>query len=142
MGAAAATFASAELGHRVQGYILESPYRDLKTAAWNRTNLYLPPVLSHFAYLGLRLTGPLFLPNLDEISPLQAIDGIPNDVPVLILAGDADRLARPVEAKALYQKVAAHGKLVLFPHAEHNNLPESAPILFKHTLLEFCERIR
>lgn len=46
MGAAAVIFAGGELDHRVQGYILESPYQDLKTAVWNRTNLYLAPVLS------------------------------------------------------------------------------------------------
>ena len=30
LGAAAAVFAAGELGHRVAGYILESPYQDLK----------------------------------------------------------------------------------------------------------------
>ena len=38
---------------------------------------------------------PLFLPNLDEISPLKAIAGIPEDVPVLLLSGGGDHLARP-----------------------------------------------
>jgi len=141
MGAAAAIFAASELGHRVQGYILESPYQDLKVAAWNRTEVYLPPVLSHVAYLGLRIVGPLFLPHLDEISPLKAIGGIPEDVPVLILAGDADRLARPEEAQALYRQVAAHGTLVLFPDAGHHNLPGSAPDLFNQTVLKFAREI-
>ncbi len=141
MGAAAAIFAAAELGHRVQGYILESPYQDLKVAAWNRTEVNLPPVLSHVAYLGLRIVGPLFLPHLDEISPLKAIGGIPDDVPVLILAGDADRLARPEEAQALYRRVASHGRLVFFPGAGHHNLPGSTPGLFDQTVLQFCEEI-
>jgi uncharacterized protein len=141
MGAAAAVFAAGTLDHRVQGYILESPYQDLKTAAWNRTDVYLPPVLSHVAYLGLRAVGPLFLPNLDKISPLNAISRIPQDVPVLILAGDADRLARPAEAQSLYDQVAAHGRLVLFPGAGHHDLPGSAPDLFKRTLREFCREI-
>jgi uncharacterized protein len=126
----------------VQGYILESPYQDLKTAAWNRTDVYLPPVLSHAAYLSLRAVGPFFLPNLDEISPLKTISGIPNDVPVLILAGDVDRLARPAEARALYHQVAAHGRLVVFPGAGHHDLSGSAPDLFKRTLLEFCREVK
>jgi alpha-beta hydrolase superfamily lysophospholipase len=141
MGAAAAVFAAGELGHRVQGYILESPYQDLKVAAWNRTEVYLPPVLSHVAYLGLRIVGPVFLPHLDEISPLKAIVGIPDDVPVLILAGDADRLARPEEAQALYRQVAAHGTLVLFPGVGHHNLPGSSPDLFKQTVLKFYRQV-
>ena len=141
MGAAAAIFAARELDHRVQGYILESPYQDLKVAAWNRTQLYLPPVLSHVAYLGLRIVGPLFLPNLDEISPLKAIGEIPQDVPVLILAGGADRLAFPAEARALYRRVQTHGTLVFFPTAGHGNLPYSAPDLFRETILDFCRGI-
>ena len=52
MGSAAAVFAAGELGHRVHGYILESPYQDLKVAVWNRVNVALPPVLSHAAYAG------------------------------------------------------------------------------------------
>jgi pimeloyl-ACP methyl ester carboxylesterase len=59
----------------------------------------------------------------------------------LILAGDADRLARPAEAYALYNQVSAHGKLILFPGAGHMNLPESAPDLFKRTLLDFYREI-
>ena len=141
MGAAAAIFAAGELGHRVHGYILESPYQDLKVAAWNRTEVYLPPVLSHAAYLGLRIVGPIFLPHLEEISPVKAIGGIPDDVPVLILAGDADRLARPQEAQALYRRVAAHARLVRFPDANHHNLRESAPELFNPAILEFCREI-
>ena len=143
MGATAAVFAAQRHSNdRVQGYILESPYQDLKTAAWNRTDVYLPPVLSHAAYLGLRAVGPLFLPNLDDISPLKAISGIPNNVPVLILAGEADRLARPAEARTLYQKVAAHGSLIFFPGAGHHDLPGSAPDLFKQTLTDSCREVK
>ena len=101
MGSAAAIFAAKELGHRVHGYILESPYQDLKVAVWNRLDVSLPPGLSHVAYAGMRAVGPLFIPHMDKISPLEAAGGIPDDVPVLILAGDADRLARVDEAQAI-----------------------------------------
>jgi alpha-beta hydrolase superfamily lysophospholipase len=141
MGAAAAVFAASELGHRVQGYILESPYRDLETAVWNRTEVSLPPVLSHVAYAGLRIVGPLFLPHLEQIAPIKAIAGIPADVPVLILAGDTDRLARLEEAQALYDRIAAHGRLVVFPGAGHGNLFRVAPVLYTRSVLEFCDEI-
>ena len=52
---------------------------------------------------------------IEQISPLEAVKEIPEDVPVLILAGDADRLARLHEAQAILAEVASHGKLVLFP---------------------------
>ena len=97
-------------------------------------------MLSHVAYLGLRIVGPLFLPHLDEISPLKAIGGIPEDVPVLILASGADRLAFPAEAR-LYRRVQTQGTLVLFPTAGHASLPLSAPNLFWRTILDFCREI-
>ncbi|ODT98616.1 MAG: hypothetical protein ABS79_05580 [Planctomycetes bacterium SCN 63-9] len=120
LGAATALFASEELGHRVSGYILESPYRDLKTAVWHRTETYLPSPIHQIAYAGLRLVGLFMLPHLDEISPIRAIDGIPADVPVLILAGDADPLARPEEAQALFDRVRSHGRLVMLPASTHD----------------------
>ncbi len=53
MGGAAAVFAASELAHRVQGYILDSPFRDLKLAVRNRTENALPPLLDRIAYMGL-----------------------------------------------------------------------------------------
>jgi alpha-beta hydrolase superfamily lysophospholipase len=141
MGSAAAVFAAKELGHRVQGYILESPYRDLKVAVWNRLDNSLPRGFSHIAYAGLRTVGPLFLPHIEQVSPLKAISGIPEDVPVLILAGDADRHARLDEAQALFGEVATHGKLVVFPGAGHGNLFNSNRDLYERTVLEFCREI-
>ena len=138
LGSAAAVFASGELGTRIRGYILESPYRDLKTAVWNRTRAYLPPALSHLSYAGLRIVAPAFLPQLEQISPLRAIEGIPSEVPVLILAGAMDPLARPEEAQALLARVSKHGRLVLFPRADHNNLFASDPDEYRRTVLEFC----
>jgi uncharacterized protein len=141
MGAAAAIFAAGELGHRVAGYILESPYQDLKLAVWNRVDNSLPFGLSHAAYGGLRLVSPLFLPNLDDISPLNAIGAIPDEVPVLILAGAADRMARPEEALALHEKVASHGRLVSVPGAGHGDLLGADPELYTRTVLEFVRAV-
>src|SRR5262249_1186860 len=141
MGAAAALFASGQLGHRVCGYIVESPYQDLKIAVWNRTDNALPPILSHVAYAGLRAVAPVFVPHLDRISPLAAASGIPGDVPVLILAGEADRLARVDEVRAIFRAVESHGKLVCFPRAGHGNLYNADRDLYERTVLEFCRGI-
>jgi len=141
LGAAAAVFAAGELGDRVQGYVLESPYLDLKTAVWNRTEAYLPPVLDRVAYLGLRLAALVILPEIEEISPLRAIDRIPADVPVLILAGGADELAKPEEARALYERVRSHGRLEVFPTAGHRDLPSADPERHHRLILEFCDGV-
>jgi uncharacterized protein len=137
LGSAAAVFAAGELGHRVTAYILECPYQDLKIAVWNRVDNWLPPGLSHVAYGGLRLVSPIFIPHIDEICPAKAIGAIPADVPVLILAGTADRMARPEEARALYDQVASHGRLVMVPGADHGDLLGSAPELYSQTVLDF-----
>ena len=142
LGSAAAVFAAKELGGRVRGYMLESPYRDLYVAVWNRVDVALPPVLSHVAYAGMRTVGPVFLPHIEQISPLKAASGIPGDVPILILAGEADRLARVHEAQAILGAVASHGTLVLFPGAGHGDLFHSNRDLYERTLLDFCRRIR
>lgn len=122
MGAAAAIFAGAELGERVAGYVLESPYRDLHQAVRNRTAQYLPPVLDHIAYTGVVLVGPLVLPEADRIAPIDHVEGIPPSVPVLFLSGAKDVRARPVEAQALCDRIAGHARLVLFDAAGHENL--------------------
>jgi alpha-beta hydrolase superfamily lysophospholipase len=141
MGAGAAVFASGELAHRIKGYILESPYQDLKAAVRNRISNALPPILDRIAYLGLLVASPLVLPDLDKISPVEAIKGIPADVPVLILAGGEDSVARPDEAQAILDRVRSHGCLVVFEHAGHMNFPEKYPDLYQWSVLRFLGEI-
>jgi alpha-beta hydrolase superfamily lysophospholipase len=141
MGGAAAVFASGGLAHRVKGYILESPYRDLKTAVRNRTENALPPVLDRIAYSGLLVVSPLVLPDLEKISLIEAIGGIPPDVPVLILAGSEDPVARPEEAQAILERIHSHGRLVLLEHAGHMNFPEIDPDLYRRSVLGFLHEI-
>jgi alpha-beta hydrolase superfamily lysophospholipase len=122
MGAAAAIFASAELGERVSGYILESPYRDLHQAVRNRTSMFLPPILDRVAYIGLALAGRVILPDADRIAPIEYVQGIPPSVPALFLSGTKDKRARSWEAQALCDRIADHAHLALFEGAGHGNL--------------------
>jgi uncharacterized protein len=142
LGAAAAVFASGELAHRVLGYILESPYKDLKTAVRNRTQNALPPVFDELAYRGLLLVSRWILPDLNRISPLAAIGGIPGDVPVLILAGSDDRHARLDEAYALCDRVRTHGRLIVFEHGGHMNFPFASPQRYRQEMVGFIQAVR
>jgi pimeloyl-ACP methyl ester carboxylesterase len=142
MGGAAAVFASKELGDRVRGYILESPYRDLRVAVRNRTANALPPFLDRIAYVGLLVVSPLVLPDLGKVSPIDAVSGIPSNVPVLILAGGEDPVARPDEAQAIFDRLRSHCKLVLFEHAGHMNFPETYPDLYQRAVLGFIGEIK
>jgi fermentation-respiration switch protein FrsA (DUF1100 family) len=127
MGAAAAIFASAALGERVSGYILESPYRDLHRAVRNRMALYLPPVLDDIAYAGVTIVGPLILPEANRISPIEHIGDIPASVPVLFLRGTKDERASASEVQELFDKIAGHSRLILFEGAGHGHLIHDDP---------------
>src|SRR5262249_39753688 len=135
LGAAAALYAAKALGTRVRGYVLESPYADLRIAVRNRTENCLPFPMDRVAYAGLALTGPLVLPELDRMAPVEAIGGIPNSVPVLLLAGGRDRLARPEEARALYSRIRDHGRLVWFVRAGHESFYAHDPALYQETVV-------
>jgi len=63
-------------------------------------------------------------------------------VPVLILAGDEDPVARPDEAEAILDRVRSHARLVLFEHAGHMNLPETYPDLYQRSVLGFLREIK
>jgi pimeloyl-ACP methyl ester carboxylesterase len=127
LGSAAAAFAAEELGDTFVGYVLETPYQNLSDATRDRCRTYLPPIVDFMAYLGLRLAATVVLPNFAEISPVRAIDKVPEHVPVLVLAGAEDRLA-PVEAvRAFLDRVRDHGRLEVFPGCGHQDLLRQAP---------------
>jgi fermentation-respiration switch protein FrsA (DUF1100 family) len=142
LGAAATVFAEGELGERVRGLILECLYQDLRTAARNRMELALPPPLDTIAYTGLLVVSPLIFGDVDNISPVTACARIPKDVPVLILAGGADRHARPEEARALFEHMASPAELVFIEGAGHMGLLHTDPVRYKQTVTEFVERCR
>ena len=137
LGAAAATFAARDLGERVAGYLLEAPYRDLRSAVRNRTRSEVPPGLEWVAYQGLVIVSPLVLPQIDAISPFEAIAHVPDKVPVLLIAGRHDPKATPDQVEALFDRVRSHGKLVVFENAGHLHYRESNPELYRSTVLGF-----
>ena len=142
LGSAAAVFAADELRTDIAGYILECPYRDLDTAVWNRLQTYLPPLIDRACHIGMRLSARILMPHIDQISPLNHVDTIPKDVPVLILAGAADRRARPEEARALHARIKEHSRLEIIPRADHLQLLQTAPEKYEALVLEFLEKLR
>jgi uncharacterized protein len=137
MGAAAATFASGILGNRVAGYILEAPYLDLKVAVRNRTSNALPIGLEWVAYQGLVTVAPYILPDLEKISPRQAIAGIPDAVPILIITGREDRKSTPEQVEILFDRVRSHARMVVFEKAGHLHYHETDHDLYRSEILDF-----
>jgi fermentation-respiration switch protein FrsA (DUF1100 family) len=137
LGSAAAIFAAGDLGTRVAGYLLECPYRDLGTATWNRVRRVLPIGLDALAWSGLRLMAPLVVGDVSRIAPVEAVAGVPESVPILILAGGADRRATPAEAEAIFDRVQSHARLVVFEGADHVQLDTKNPGRFRAVVLDF-----
>jgi uncharacterized protein len=140
LGAAAATFASKDLGSRVAGYVLEAPYLDLRSAVRNRTRSALPIGLEWVAYQGLLTVSPLVLPYFDRISPYEAIGGVPYHVPILLMAGRHDEKATPGQVEALFDRVRSHGRLVVFEKAGHLQYQQTDPELYRSEVLGFLRK--
>ncbi|MGD0517017.1 MAG: alpha/beta fold hydrolase [Thermoguttaceae bacterium] len=140
LGAAAAIFAAGELHGKVAGYFLEQPYKDLRSAVWNRLQNHLPPVMDWAAYCGLRLWAPVFLPvDLNQISPYSHIKEIPESVPIVIVTGSDDRHARLENVIALFNRVQSHAKLVIFKGIAHEALDKADPQLYRITLFNLLD---
>ncbi|MFO0808740.1 MAG: alpha/beta hydrolase [Gemmataceae bacterium] len=140
LGSAVAAFAAADLGDRAGGYILESPYRDLRTAVRNRTEMALPAVLNEVAYYGLATVAPLFVGDVDRIAPVDAVAAIPSAVPVLIVAGSADQHARPFEARAIHERLGPRSRLVMIDGAPHGGLTQADPAGYEAAVTELLGR--
>jgi uncharacterized protein len=140
LGSAAAMFAAEELGHRVSGYILECPYRDLHTAVWNRLKQRLPPVLDAVAYAGMNIVSPLVISNADEISPLKAAAKLPKLIPLLVLAGSIDERAFVVESQAICNCCKDQSQLVVIEGGDHLKLIDADENTYRKAVLGFIEK--
>ncbi len=140
MGAAAAIYAADELQTRVSAYILECPYDDIRTAIRHRISRQLPCPLDSVAYAGLRLFAPIFLPDLEQMAPLNHVAAIPASVPVLVVAGGRDERARPEEVRAISERIPGHARLMVFPQADHGSFLEQCGEQYRAAVLEFVRK--
>lgn len=138
LGAAAAMFASEHLGQSINGYILVCPYRDLSSAVWNRTSIYLPSGLDLLAYAGLCIASPLVLPDAMSISPSNALARAPETVPILLLAGQQDLQAPVDQVNDIHRRVASHAILQILP-GKHLQLRAAQPETFDRVITDFAE---
>ena len=137
LGAAAALFAAPDLPD-VRGLLLECPYRDLRTATWNRLRVRLPLAPSLVTYAGMRAVAPAVLPEFDRISPVEAAARVPPGVRVLVLAGGADRRATPADAQAIRDRLGGRAGCVVFPAGDHLNLRAGDPVGYREAVVGFA----
>jgi pimeloyl-ACP methyl ester carboxylesterase len=94
------------------------------------------------AYAGLSLTAPLVLGDIRRISPWEASASIPKDIPVLLLAGGSDRLAKPDEAIGISEQIGPLAQVIIFDGAGHLELNRTDPIRYRETGLRFLASCR
>ncbi|MCA9113127.1 MAG: alpha/beta fold hydrolase [Planctomycetaceae bacterium] len=142
MGSAAAIFAARDLQERVSGYILEQPYNDLDTAVWRRLQHYLPPFFDSIAYWGMNFWAPVLLPfDIDDVSPEQFAEMIPDSVPVVILCGSDDPQCPLSDVEQVFARVESHGELIVFEADSHAPLIDSSPTQYRSTLLTLLHQM-
>ena len=123
LGAAAAIHAASGLA--VDGFILESPYRDLETALTARLGQRLPRPAAWLAALSMRPWAPLLLGvSLSRLSPREAAAGIL--APAVFLAGERDWRAPPSQVREIAARVK-DARVEVFPGADHGQLRASDP---------------
>jgi len=141
MGAATALFAAEELGNRVDGYLLESCYKDLGSEMWRVLQEQLPPVVDAIAYAGFWISGHAVLPvSPSRISPRYHARHVPQEVPVVVISGAKDAQLSPEEARAVFEPVKSHGRFVLFEDAQHADLFDSDRGRYLAILLELVAK--
>lgn len=141
LGAAAALFAARDLDGRIAGYILDTPYIDLKSALFNRLSMYLPPGFSHTAYAGMRLWAPVFLDNpMNEYAPINRIGDISPETPVLLIAGEKDTHATLGQSTELAKR-CAHARFEVIAGAAHGQTYSRNPQRYEQLLREFIDML-
>ena len=147
-GAAAAIFAAKELGSDVAGYFLEQPYKDLQQ---RRVVPAAPPPAAHGlldwpagAYVSAcgfrrRCFSAAWTFRDWQISPYEHIADIPENVPIVLISGSADRHALLDEVTELGERVASHARLVVFEGAAHVALDGTTRSFIGASLFELLD---
>ena len=90
------------------------------------------------AYGGLLAVGPVFMRvAVNQISPYDHVEDIPESVPVVFVTGSADRHTHLDEVTAMYRRIESHAKLVVFDGVQPTGSDQADPELYKTTLLRF-----
>jgi uncharacterized protein len=140
-GATAVCGAGSELANRIHCIVMEEPFRDMSTVVKRRTDLFLPPVLSHIAYGGLLLMGHVALPHYGEIAPIDLCHKISPKVKVWILTGGKDNRAYPEEGQSIYEAIRTHAEWVNFPEAGHESLLEHDTVTYTKLAKSWVEHV-
>ena len=121
MGAAAAVYAAAYESIKPDWMILESCYDNIRQALTNRLELHVVrPFVPIIAWPLEFVAEHLFQLHLEELDVVRALTRI--RCPVLILAGDSEKVLKTAEVELMYKSIPKPKHLIFFPGAGHEDL--------------------
>lgn len=121
MGAAATAYAVAYEAIHPDWVILESCYDDIKQALANRLETHVPVPFVPFIARPLEFFGEhIFQLPVDDLNPATALKMI--QCPVLVLAGDSEKVLKVEEVERLFHNIPEPKRLMFFPGASHEDL--------------------
>lgn len=121
MGAAATAYAVAYESINPDWVILESCYDNLRRALINRLELHLfSPFIPLIAWPLEFVATHLFRLRMEDLDAARALQQI--RCPVLVLAGDSEKVLKTTEVEYLYGCIPEPKRLVFFPGAGHEDL--------------------
>jgi pimeloyl-ACP methyl ester carboxylesterase len=121
MGAAAAAYAVAYENVNPDWVILESCYDNIKRALENRLALHVrSPFIPLIAWPLEFVASHLFRLRVEDLDAAKALEKM--RCPVLVLAGDSEKVLKTEEVERLYRCIPEPKRLVFFPGAGHEDL--------------------
>jgi uncharacterized protein len=136
MGAAAAAYAVAFESVKPDWVILESCYDNIHLALANRLERhvfgpFIPMIARPLEFVGENV----FRLPIKSLNPTKALEKI--HCPVLVLAGDSEKVLKAAEVEHLYRSIPEPKRLVFFPGAVHEDLLVCNPRRYIKTVTDF-----
>jgi dipeptidyl aminopeptidase/acylaminoacyl peptidase len=138
MGGATAILAAAS-SRGFRAVVVDSAFTSLRGQARSAiTGFYHLPA---FPFLPLAVLGYelYFQTSIDAISPVRAIAGL-SPVPILIIAGEGDKLIPADNGRRLYAAAKEPKELWIIPHAEHGGTLAAAGSEYEKRVGEFFDK--
>ena len=118
--------------------VLEAVYPTIEEAVADRLRIWLGPLGPSLTPL---LTGQLRLQVGVGVEALRPIDAVRRlRVPLLLVAGEADRHTTLAESRRLFDAASEPKELWVVPNAPHGDLYASAPAEYERRVLAFFDR--
>ncbi len=138
MGAAAAAYAVGQGEVRPDWMILESCYDNIRHALANRLALRMPHSITPMvAWPVEQVVEQLVQLRAEDLDPAKAMEKC--RCPVLMLAGDSEKVLQLVEIEYLYGCIPEPKRMVLFPGAGHEDLLSFDPRRYARAVGDFLK---